>query len=302
MKKHLIAAAVAGVIAAPAMAAVTLDGVVDLSIYSDNVSGAGSTTIINNSRQSTSGVSFRSSEDLGGGMKAMFRYEMNFDASEGSTAAGAPTAGEAYVGLSGGFGTIMLGTPNTATLGVVAGGTPFGTKTGGGFGDLGGTVRVDNSIMYKSPSMGGFGFSGYHSLKDSRGGEAWNEIGVSYSAGMISVGATNVKQTGTTKRNNLLAKANLGMATVSVGYTKETGSAADYKGYQVGASIPMGATTLMAGYTVKSPDAGTDSKTVGVGAKYALSKATNTYIRYVTDDNGTAADQKITILGLEHKF
>ena len=146
----------------------------------------------------TSRIQFDLTEDLGGGLKAIARFENDFYANDdaqhvgGGAAAGGSGAavyttstsiptpasgspvsnfgsagGEIYTGLTGSFGTIKLGAPNTPTLGVQSS-NPFGTKLGGGYGEglLGtGHVRNSQTANYTSGVFGGgFTFAYAHTF------------------------------------------------------------------------------------------------------------------------------------------
>ena len=88
MKKHLIAAAVAGALAVPAMAQTTVYGIMDLAVRSANPDAGDSTTTMVSGSFFTSRLGFRSVEDLGGGMKAGFVLEGKVNADDGSTTLG----------------------------------------------------------------------------------------------------------------------------------------------------------------------------------------------------------------------
>lgn len=108
MKKHLIALAVASAVSVPAMAQVTLGGLIDTGIGGDSITNGTTTrktsiTGIAN-RNSTSVITFSASEDLGGGMKASF-----FTNPALSTQTGLFAARDIYASLSGGFGDLRIG-------------------------------------------------------------------------------------------------------------------------------------------------------------------------------------------------
>ena len=101
MQRTLITAALLGGFAGLAGAEVTLYGRVDLSIAQR--ANAADNTELRNGSGSRLGV--RGSEDLGGGLKAVFGLEHRFDADNG--AAGDPFwGGKSVVGLAGSFGTV----------------------------------------------------------------------------------------------------------------------------------------------------------------------------------------------------
>jgi predicted porin len=138
MQKKIIALAVAGLMSGAAFAQsnVTIYGVADATF--DFIRASGSTVSANSNvnlkrvATNSSLIGFKGSEDLGGGMKALFQFE----SSVGFDAAGAFAANrDSYVGLSSGFGTVLLGnlTGPTRAFGaavdVNAGATGIGANT-----------------------------------------------------------------------------------------------------------------------------------------------------------------------------
>jgi len=317
MKKTLIAlAAVAVSGAAFAQSNVSISGTFDPSYSSVKTTGGSAVKTMANSQQGTSGISFRGTEDLGGGLKAYFRYEANFDATDGAN--GLQPSGEVFLGLQGGFGAVQFGRPNSHTLAAQTARHAFGTKVGGGFSSTSrgvtgtGNVRNADSIKYTSPTFSGFTVGATHQLKSAAPGaqNAWNEIGVFYADGPLRVSFTNVAQKNTIAQNNLAVSYNFGVATVFVGYhnedDKQNAANSKSKGQNIGVSAPMGAVTLMANIgklDVKGGTAG-DRDLTAVGARYDLSKRTNVYARYVTDKTKgtTNSTTKTTLVGLQHNF
>jgi predicted porin len=145
MKKHLIAAAVAAAVVAPAAMAqnVTIYGVIDQGYTATeskgtlgNVSAKNKTTTTGDGGAfTTQRLGFRGSEDLGGGMKAFFTFEQGIADNDGVADSGAGAATQlttrlAFVGLEGGFGKLQLGRMNTQAenawgVGDVGGGNNF---------------------------------------------------------------------------------------------------------------------------------------------------------------------------------
>jgi predicted porin len=125
MKKHLIAAAVAAAVAAPAMAQeVQIYGILSTA-YSQTeleASGGGSSVSLKSTTSGAQGqqagnrLGFRGTEDLGGGLKAGFVYELGADLNSG-------LAGNrlGYVQLQGGFGTVRLGRVDSLTRSIYNG-------------------------------------------------------------------------------------------------------------------------------------------------------------------------------------
>jgi predicted porin len=119
MKKHLIAAAVAAAVAAPAMAQnVEVYGRIDTGISGSKTQGYDvEDDVITQNKESGIGkanglaqsrIGFRGTEDLGGGLKAAFVLESEAVIAAGSGLLAGGTR-EASAAVSGGFGTVKLG-------------------------------------------------------------------------------------------------------------------------------------------------------------------------------------------------
>jgi predicted porin len=114
MKPWLLAAGIACGLAPPAQAqSVTLYGIVDLAVEHlthVNASGASLNRMPSVTGISTSRLGFRGEEDLGGGLKAVFILESGIAPATGRLNYGGRIWGRlAHIGLSGPFGSLVLG-------------------------------------------------------------------------------------------------------------------------------------------------------------------------------------------------
>ena len=137
MQKKLIALAVAGLAStgAFAQANVTVYGVADATFDVVKISGDAKNDLGNTTRVSTNSslIGFKGAESLGNGLTAVFQFEsgVGFD---NAGALGATR--DSFVGLAGGFGTVVLGnlTGPTRALGgavdVNSGATGIGSNSG----------------------------------------------------------------------------------------------------------------------------------------------------------------------------
>jgi predicted porin len=332
MKKTLIALAVLTVSGASfAQSSVSIDGIVDAGLQSIDYKGNKVSGIANNG-SSTSQINFRGTEDLGGGLKANFRVETDWNTVSNSANTGStvPTAGtfgngELRVGLAGGFGSVDAGAVNYNSLisGLV--GQPFGTAIGSGFAATSARlVRSDNSIKYTSPSFSGLTVSLYNAQKQTKATGAAeaafsttfgaydftgsDEVNVSYNNGPIAASYTNLKQkaaAGTsTTYDTLGANYALGAAKlfVLVQNTKNSANTTDNSYVALSGTYTMGATTLMASAGTFENKAGAKSKLAALGADYALSKRTAVYARYESiDDKAGVAANPATLVGTNDK-
>ena len=130
MNKKLIAVAVAGVLAAPAVMAdnsVTIYGVADVGLEQVEAKGAAAgqaADIASKSRvtSNSSYIGFKGAEELGGGLKAIWQIEQAIDIDDGggSSSNGFATR-DSFVGLSSAkAGTVVMGRLTTPTRAVAS--------------------------------------------------------------------------------------------------------------------------------------------------------------------------------------
>lgn len=234
MKKSVLALATAAVLAAPlaVQADTILYGSARASIdYEDvessyvrlpdgrlqrNLVGSSGWDVVNNSSR----LGVLGSEDLGGGLSAVYQYEFGVDLTEGGNF---ESNRPKLVGLKGGFGTLTIGTQETPYYHVAGVVDVFNTDKalgttaflGGSFNglslnpandrDLGGGAlfRLENSLYYITPDFSGFTAEAMLVMNGSRNDSAgysngidlWN-IAAKYSNGPFFVGASYIKLEG----------------------------------------------------------------------------------------------------------
>lgn len=320
MKKSLIALAVlAASGAAMAQSSVTLFGRVDASIGSteNTVTNVSTTNLFNGSAAGLTGSRWGmfGTEDLGGGLKAVFKLENRFNVDDG-TSAGA-FLGDAYVGLAGGFGTVHLGRTysvfDSAKAVSVASNVFDSSFTA--YASPAYEVRGLNQIKYVSPSFSGFSAAASVALKESNvaGTENTNSLGLFYAAGPLK--AALGLQTRAIGDNTVVSvDYNFGVASVSAGYSTFNANLAgnDGSGISIGATMPVGAMKFSAGYATGKTEtqAGvtvTDLTSFGLGATYSLSKRTTLYVGYNDNKTENAAGVKtvgtrLYAAGVRHDF
>lgn len=160
MRKKIIAMAIAATASGVAFGQsnVTLYGNIDLGlVYSSGSNGAvtrGESQTAVESAGSQSYIGFKGTEDLGNGLKALFdlQYRVEPDVNNGLT-----EAGRQYVGLTGGFGTVVAGYLDGIRYNIFAKYNPFGNYSIGNFASM--TTQYDraaNAVAYISPAFSGF--------------------------------------------------------------------------------------------------------------------------------------------------
>ncbi|MDP1528307.1 MAG: porin [Rhodoferax sp.] len=317
MKKSLIALAVlAASGAAMAQSSVTLYGRVDASLGTtkNTVTDVSTTKLFNGSDAGLTGSRWgmKGTEDLGGGLNAVFVLENRFNVDEGTSAG--QFLGDAYVGLTGGFGTVHLGRTysvfDSAKAVSVASNVFDSSFTA--YASPAYEVRGANQIKYVSPSFSGFSVAASVALKESNvaGAENTNSLGLFYAAGPLK--AALAMQTREIGDNAVVSvDYNFGVASVSAGYSDFDGNGAnvDASGWSIGATMPMGAMKFSVGYAEGETEgaAPTDKTSFGLGATYSLSKRTTLYVGYNDRKTETTAGVKtvgtrLYAAGVRHDF
>jgi len=185
--------------AAHAQSSVTLYGLVDTAItYVHGNDGTG-----NNQWSMSSGNlqgsrwGLKGSEDLGAGLKAIFRLENGFNSSSGALGQGGRMFGrQAYVGLqSDQYGTLTLGREYDPLVDMVQGVTAdnyFGSifATPGDVDNNDNSLRVNNVIKYTSPVFAGLQVEGMYALGGVAGsvgsGQTWS-VAAAYNNGPVNI-------------------------------------------------------------------------------------------------------------------
>ena len=187
--------ATSGVASAQSM--VTLYGVLDEGLnYTSNVGGHRLVEMASGFPHG-SRWGLKGTEDLGGGMKAIFQLENGFDVDTGRAFQGGLLFGrQAYMGLSDQtIGALTVGRQYDAVVDFLAQTSVGGTWGGYAFAhpydndNLINTFRVNNTVKYTSPALGGFKFGGTYSFSDDTNFAKNRQFsfGAQYKAGSVLV-------------------------------------------------------------------------------------------------------------------
>ncbi|MGK5076774.1 porin [Janthinobacterium sp. HLX7-2] len=340
-----ITAIVAGMcaVSSPALAqsGVTVYGVADLGVSIDSNGNKGDkVSRVGSGYVYGSRLGFSGSEDLGNGLRALFVLEMGVDMDIGamksypdpsSATPAAPGGGastgfnrRAHVGLSGDFGTVLLGRDYTPLFWTAATLDPMemgmygnlqaaGVLSGTGIERFG---RASNSVFYTTPTFGGFkGRFMYSAGSESNGAQGrapknandMLAIGGEYKSGPILVSGAHQQLkmpmvangaftgNGTRKDTIFGARYSTNVFSLSAGYLKITQPVphSDGRDIWLGASYTMGASKLYAmvqKLRQASAKADRNGTSYGLGYKYSMSKRTSVYttIGYVKNDTNAA--------------
>jgi predicted porin len=190
-----------------AQSSVTLYGIVDTGVgyLSSQAPSTGATKGGQSVVKLVEGVwggerfGFKGVEDLGGGTRAIFQLEEGFNADTGALSkAGLMFSRASWVGLTNDtYGTFTAGRQYTPYYNMLAqyGPTPWLTGAFGAHpGDLDALdtdYRVNNALVYTSPSFAGLKISGMYALGGVAGafntGSSWS-VGAQYVAGGAGIG------------------------------------------------------------------------------------------------------------------
>ena len=208
MKRTVLAALSVGALGlsvqAHAQSSVTLYGLIDEGFnFTNNAAGhRGYQMVSGDTVGSRWGL--KGSEDLGGGLKAIFQLENGFNTNNGALGQGGLMFGrQAYVGLSSSqYGTLTMGRQYDPTVDMWSGFTAAGNWEG----DLGShpydndnadwDYRIQNSVKYVSPTVAGFTGEALYGFSNQAGGFAQNRVysaAVQYQMGPLSAAVAYLK-------------------------------------------------------------------------------------------------------------
>jgi predicted porin len=325
MKKSLLAIAAVAALGslssvAQAQSSVTLFGIVDAGFA--RVSGSNSKTGITNSGLNSSRLGFRGTEDLGGGLRAVFWIEGQLTNDDGN-AAGLTFQRRSYVGLAGGFGEVRIGREYTPTFWNLTIFDPFGTNgvgqanTPGMLGSAGGTtvVRSSNAITYLLPPMGGmygqvmYGFGEQVSNAANKSDNNYFGIRLGYASGPLDVsfatGKTKNLAVNNFTQTNFAGSYDFGMVKPMLVWAQEKeGVGRKVTALEIGATVPIGTNQLRAAYSRHNQEGGTAAFNANDWTKFAigygqnLSKRTQVYGTYARVSNKGTGVRSVTNNGL----
>jgi len=351
MKKTLVAlAALAVVGVASAQSTVTLFGSIDASVGKNQLKqtgvfpGAVAADVgmnVNSGTQNGSRWGLRGTEDLGGGMSAMFNLTSGFNVDTGTMAQGGRLFGrEAWAGLKGGFGQVSLGrhvTPAADGPWAITGGYAnydawASTTQNGGFGNAASiahdNVRKDNSLRYMTPVMGGFSgvllwAPGENGIANGANNSNYWSLGLGFVNGPINVqfayeadkvlgAALAASPVGNNQKTWALAATyDLGVVKLGGSYQRASLTTFDDKGYALSASAPLGPVSMDFEYarekTTNSGAFASRASAINFRVNYPLSKRTKLYVLLSDGTSKTAvvgAKQDLSRfqVGMRHVF
>jgi predicted porin len=350
MNKKIIAAAIAASIVAPAAMAsdVVVYGKVRQSVDFVDM-GTGAATNKTDEIQindKTSRLGFKGSEDLGNGLKAVFAMEFGIDISGTGTSddygsngpedanrkefkgSGSFSARNAFVGLAGDFGTVLVGR-HDHPLKISTGRLDYFSDTiadnNNAYTENLADFRADGTVAYISPSFSGLTVAaalvpGENSAADGIA-DAYSVAGMYSNAGLYlslayeegdkcidQLGAPNCAPAGNDyEQTRVGAEYAMDAFKVGVVYAQtDVAAGSDTDTWVLSGAYTMGNNVLKAKYfDVDLPAAGKDRDGFAIGAEHNFSKRTNAGLYYVSADvDGTdnKMDGDIFSIQMNHSF
>lgn len=353
MKKNIIALAVASAIAAPVVMAdaPTVYGIANMAVEMNSKGDKTGTGV--NSVASRLGV--KGSEDLGNGLKAVYQIEfaVNIDSNNETTTrtelkdgeyvyksktSGNLAARNQYVGLAGGFGTVLLGRHDTPVK--MAQGTDLFDD---GMGDnqnttaigwAGGENRLANVLAYVSPSFGGVTVALAAVAAEDNATDADKSMPGNALSGAVMYGSKkkglylaaayekadeHYKATEDSYMRLVAQYAVSGLvanAMYQIHEEKTGGKTVNKNNITASAGYKMGDFMPKLKVSVDNGDNSFEGTYIGAGLNYSLGKSTTAYIelnqfdKKMAANNGKSVENKnleykdylATAIGIQHKF
>ena len=299
MRKTQVALAALALMASSAALAaeVSISGVIDVGVASTSKNGGvGGVFLENGAYNDHSAIELNIGEDLGSGLKAYASLGMGFNPNGQSdnpgVGRGLSTANDsisihnnslfnrqAFVGVSGEFGSIQLGRQlspfvlSNVLMQNYIGMFGVGRMVLAGAGGTAGAFFVDNSVSYKTPAIAGFTLTAFATTPNGTRGNAFID------------GADTDRYTA------YHVAGSVGGANLTAAYHKQNSG---WSGWNAGGTMAlMDGLTASLGYVNTESAAGLKVGSWNVGAAYALTGATTITAQHAfNDDNG--GNQKLS--------
>ena len=330
MKKSIITLAVVASMAAStaALAEPKVYGNIHLSVQQfdkdTGTEGAGTNGELNMT-SNTSALGVKGSEDLGDGMKAIYKVEFQLDATGGSGNGDALTQRDVFVGLKGGFGTVKFGamSSNYKQKGGQVDALYRTPAEGRGFiqtqsrlhnGRATNRGRMTNTLAYTTPKMGGVELVANTTFSDSKDetvglGLRWSNKNILAFFDYIDTvpGGDAVVTANTTTETAYKVGGKFSAKSSFVGGQYESAedvTGNDYihvnAGYLINKNNIITATYGTASHVTSSA---LDTTGMALAYDHKLSKMTDVYVAYVDRSSDTASKEDSAYsFGIRKKF
>jgi len=294
MNKKLLAAAIAAAATLPmaAQAGVQIYGVIHASIdyVSPDAQGANSFWDVTSN---TSRIGFKGAEDLGNGLKAIWKVEQGVNISDGG---GSWATRNAYIGLAGDWGTFLYGRHDTP-LKISTGKLDMFADRMADYNTTVGFIdrRVNDAIAYISPNMNGLTLAGaivpgYDAGFGADGLADGYSVAAMYSNNGLFLSAAYEDVTDWANSpvdiDHWRIGAGYTMNAFSIGFVYEDqdigGAQADLM--QISGSYTFGNNVVKAMWGQNDPDGADSMDSWAIGLDHNFSKRTTAYLLYTDSE------------------
>lgn len=279
--------------------------------------GVASRTKMNNLGVADTALTFRSVEDLGGGLSVSALFNMRIDATDGSQGPGQGSrlAQNVKLALAGGFGEIASGRFN-GPVEVMRGfgdhwlGYDHGVPVFGHPSDA--ATRYNGMLQYTTPVMAGFKVAAAYAFKESTATATDDtaEVALSYASGTLKAGLGYTQSSFGIQDKDVItlgAQYDFGVARPAFVHSSTENAGVNSKRTSLNVTVPLGTSALLrAGYEHQKTDGFGRVSGLGFGGEYYLSKRTKLLADIMTRDSKRADvadwDGAGVYMGLKHAF
>lgn len=309
---------------AMAQSSVTLSGLLDISAGQSKAAGSSNKVWgVDNGQMTTSWFGASGSEDLGGGLSALFTLQSFMRADTGASGRfGADTfwARNAFVGLaSSSLGKVTIGRNTTPFFVTTLSFNPFGDSFGYSpsirhyftSGTLTGDSGWSDSVLYTSPKLGGATLQLFMAAAEAGSNGRNHGVNLRWGAGAFDSALSwqDVKKDGATavadtKSWQGAASYDFGVARLfgQFGNVANKTSGNEYDIVGLGASVPVGNGKILAQWGQIKPETGAKRKTFSAGYDYFLSKRTDLYAVAMSDKIDGQTSGSAFSVGIRHRY
>ena len=307
-----------------------LYGLIDAS--GSNVKPVGSSSDrwqLDNGNMTRSFLGLRGTEDLGGGLRAVWKLESYLRVDTGGSGrvdGDGFWAREASVGLSGAFGTSVIGRNPSPLWHAVVNFNPFGESIGFSpsmrqtFGAVIGDTRWNNSVSYTNNPGDALRVNVAYNADETNPNSGGHNVGASVSYITGPFAATVVAERIRNSAQALPAGFEQQIvfqagATYDFRFLRvygqagriKTEAASDAKTtlYQLGAAVPIGTSLVLAAYghsRTKTPTLSSTDKQGSIAYDYFLSKNTDIYVAALYEKLSNVSSGRSFAGGVRHRF
>ena len=327
MKKNIVPAlALLASSFAMAQSSVVLSGGVAIALKHSSAKSDGtpSQTGLDNPAPAGNHYTIRTSEDLGGGLKANVLLNYRFNPDDGTTGKGHDYFANTKLSLSGSFGEVSMGRFWTPVEFLLRPALDVYTPLGLGPAVYGGVqdapARYNGTLMYETPEIQGFkaGIAYVPKAEMTSNKVNTTELALRYRSGPLTLGIGFTKNAGTaaSSKDNAEGKDVLtvgsaydfGVAKVGLIYThvEAFGTKPESDRWSTAVRVPItSATVLKLGYEDQQFKGGASTQAVAFGGEYTLSKRTMVFaeIGKVNSDLAKSDEKNATyMMGIKHAF